>query len=575
MPGYRLHYKIIVALGSLLLGWGCVTGHPARHEQNASETMERTAPNSYYYYTEAQILKSRGDTDAAVQMMQQALEGDPEALYVRRELATLYLQTKREDDALDLLQGILRDAPGDVPTLLIVGRIYQNRKDMAQAKIVYEKVLEQDPDKEDIYLLLGNLYMNDAQWDEAFHVFERMTTRFPGAYAGFFFLGKIYQERGDDNKAEQAFLKALAIEPALEGARFELIEIYQRRPDKTATQRKIIGLYQTILDEDPGNIYATCGLAWYYHRIHQDKKARPLLQALSETTSENDLVRVIYRMYLEHGKSREAAFILEEILRVRSDFGSLHYLLGVAYSDLEDTPRAMTHFKAVPPDSRFYRDAVIQQAFRYNEDDQIDAAIGLLETALSHEPDQVDFLIHLASLYKEKEAYENALALLERAIAVAPENERAYFQLGVVFDKMKRKDDSIAAMKQVIVLEPEHANALNYLGYTYADLGINLEEAENLVQKALTLKPDDGYITDSLGWVYYKQGRYQEALTLLLKAAELVADDPVVLEHVGDAYRKLGDKSKALEYYRKSLSMRETDREALTKKIQALERQIP
>jgi len=158
---------------------------------------------------------------------------------------------------------------------------------------------------------------------------------------------------------------------------------------------------------------------------------------------------------------------------------------------------------------------------------------------------------------------------------VAPENERAYFRLGVVYDKMERKDDSIAAMKQVIVLAPEHANALNYLGYTYADLGINLEEAEKLVQKALALKPDDGYITDSLGWVYYKQGRYQEALAVLLKAAELVADDPIVLEHVGDAYQKLGEKGKALEYYRKSLSIREKDREAIIEKIESLEKQTP
>lgn len=571
----RLPYKIIVALGALLLGWGCVTGPPAHDEQRPAEATEWTPPNSFYYYTEAQILKNRGDTDAAVQMMQQALESDPDALYVRRELATLYLQTKREDEALALLQGILRDAPGDVPTLLIVGRIHQNRKEMAQAKIVYEEVLAQDPDKEDVYLLLGNLYMNDAQWDEAFHVFERMTARFPGAYAGFFFMGKIHQERGEDDKAEQAFLRALAIEPALEGARFELIDIYQKRPDKAATQRKIITLYQAILDEDPENVHATCGLAWYYHRIGEEKKAVTLLRALAETTSENDLVRVIFRMYIEPGLNREGAFIMEEILEVRSDFGNLHYLLGVAYNELEDSARAMTHFKAVPPDSRFYRDAVIQQAFRYNDDGQIDAAIGLLETALSHEPDHPDFLIYLASLYEEKEAYANALSLLERAIAVAPENERAYFRLGVVYDKMERKDDSIAAMKQVIVLDPEHANALNYLGYTYADLGINLEEAEKLVQKALALKPDDGYITDSLGWVYYKQERYQEALAVLLKAAELVADDPIVLEHVGDAYQKIGEKSKALEYYRKSLSIREKDREVIIEKIESLEKQIP
>ena len=174
-------------------------------------------------------------------------------------------------------------------------------------------------------------------------------------------------------------------------------------------------------------------------------------------------------------------------------------------------------------------------------------------------------------MYEEKEAYEKALELLKRAVAVDPENERAYFRLGVVYDKLTRKDDSIAAMKQVIDLKPDHANALNYLGYTYADLGIHLDEAEELVKKALALKPDDGYITDSLGWVYYKQGRYQDALTLLLKAAELVDDDPIILEHVGDTYWKLGQTDKALEFYKKSLSLRETDRDVIMEKIQRLE----
>ena len=130
-------------------------------------------------------------------------------------------------------------------------------------------------------------------------------------------------------------------------------------------------------------------------------------------------------------------------------------------------------------------------------------------------------------------------------------------------------------MKEVLVLQPDHANALNYLAYTYADLGIHLDEAEKLVQKALALKPEDGYITDSLGWVYYKQGRYREALTYLLKAAELVKDDPTILEHVGDAYQKLGQKEKAIEFYRQSLKFRETDRDAVIEKIKLLEQPSP
>ena len=131
--------------------------------------------------------------------------------------------------------------------------------------------------------------------------------------------------------------------------------------------------------------------------------------------------------------------------------------------------------------------------------------------------------------------------------------------------------------RQVIALNGEHANALNYLGYTYADLGIHLDEAEMLVRRALKLRPDDGYITDSLGWVYYKQGNYAEALNWLLKAAELAPDDPTILEHVGDAYLKLGNPSQALVHYEKSLSLREdqSEREKIQSKIDALNNASP
>jgi tetratricopeptide (TPR) repeat protein len=570
MQDKRCKDILIIVMGALVMLTGCASW-TAAPQSGAGPAAPAPPPNSYYYYTEAQILRNSGDNLGALKMMQRAMELDPGAIFIRRELATLYLQTNNVDQALDLLLGIQKDDPGDVPTLLILGRIYQNRKEMDQAKAVYEEVLDQDPDQEDVYLLLGNLYMNDQQYDEAFDIFQRMTERFPGAYAGFFFIGKIQRERGHNDKAEQAFLQSLAIEPKLEGARYELIGIYEQRPDNASTRRKIIDQYQAILEEDPENPQATFGLALYFHKIGKPQQAAELIRDLADTTSENDLVRPIYRLYLESGRNADAVYLLEEILKTHPDFTNLQYLLGLAYHNLENNAQAMVHFQAVSQDSQFYRDAVIQQAFYYSDDGQVDKAIGILETALVHDPDHPDFLVYLASMYEEKKAYDKALALLKHAIEVDPENERAYFRLGVVYDKLDRKEDSIAAMKQVLVLKPDHANALNYLAYTYADLGIHLDEAEELVQKALTLKPDDGYITDSLGWVYYKQGRYKEALTYLLKASELVEDDPIILEHVGDAYRELGQNEKALEFYRKSLKYRETDKDAIMEKINLLE----
>jgi len=125
-------------------------------------------------------------------------------------------------------------------------------------------------------------------------------------------------------------------------------------------------------------------------------------------------------------------------------------------------------------------------------------------------------------------------------------------------------------MRTVIRLDPKNANALNYLGYTYADLGTHLDEAEKLIKEALNYKPDDGYITDSLGWVYYKKGLYEKAVEMLERAVKLVPNDPIILEHLGDAYLKMNDRDKALEYYNRSLEHQKKDKEKIEKKIQTL-----
>jgi tetratricopeptide (TPR) repeat protein len=101
-------------------------------------------------------------------------------------------------------------------------------------------------------------------------------------------------------------------------------------------------------------------------------------------------------------------------------------------------------------------------------------------------------------------------------------------------------------------------------------MGINLDEAEQLIRKALDQKPNDGYITDSLAWVYFKRGQYEKALPLLEKAVSLVPDDPIILEHLGDVYNKLGLTEKALQSYQRSIKNGHTDKASIEKKIRLL-----
>ncbi|MDJ0721314.1 MAG: tetratricopeptide repeat protein [Desulfobacterales bacterium] len=565
--------------------WGailflCVALLAGCSTSSATKSSARTAegsiqPNAFYYYTEAQLLRDQGEGQAALEFMQKAMALDPDSRLLKRETAVLYLQLKDDEAALALLEALLEEQPDDVEALNLVGRLLQSRKQHERAKGIYARILAQDPDNQDIYLLLGNLYIEDAQWDEAYDLFSRFVQRFPNAYAGYFFLGKVYRQRNQPLEAEKAFRRSLAIEPELEGARFELIELYTTELTSGQYQEKAVQLYEELLQENPQNNRALFGYALFLRDSGREAKAEEILRARASDISQNDLIRGIYRFYIEPERYRDAIFLLTPLIALHPDYIDLHYLLGVSFNGLNDSARALTAFRSVSPSSRFYGEATLQIASRHAEEDRFDQAIAHLEAALAKQPANTEFLLYLGYYYEEAERFEEAERYLLRVIEAVPDSEQAHFRLGVVYDKMKRKEDSIAAMQRVIAINGDHANALNYLGYTYADMGINLDEAEALIRRALELRPDDGYITDSLGWVFYKKGNYEEALKWLLKASELVPDDPVISEHVGDAYLKLGDKANALIYYLKSLSLRKEDseRQKIQPKIDALKRE--
>jgi Flp pilus assembly protein TadD len=108
-------------------------------------------------------------------------------------------------------------------------------------------------------------------------------------------------------------------------------------------------------------------------------------------------------------------------------------------------------------------------------------------------------------------------------------------------------------MRRAVELNPENAAALNYLGYTYAERGDNLDEAESLVRRALAISPNDGFYIDSLGWVYYQRGDYATAIRHLERAVKLTNNDSTIAEHLGDAYLKAGRSRDALRLYRDAL----------------------
>ncbi len=522
---------------------------------------------AYYYFFLAQMKIKSGDISEAKWYLEKAVQLDRSSVAIKMELARLNLMSKDADAALAIVQQVLADQPNHSEALTMAGRIYQQKKMYAEAKSLYEKALAGNTSDPNIFLYLGRIYWNERDLANAERIFRLMVNAFPTSYVAHFFNGKVLADQGKSDEAVHAFKRSLELEPSLEEARFELIRIYQKQnmSDEIAT------VYKSILDYNPDNIKASFELAVHFRTVKDEKRGLPLLVDLGwRSLNDNAILTFVYENYLETKQYETAAWLLEGLLKGAPQSSEIHYLAGITYDGLKRVDKALAHLERVQAESRFYANAVVHRAVLLHDMGKVDLAIEIVTQALEADPDNPDYYLYIGSFYEELERYNEAIEILGKGLEIDPKSARIHFRLGVIYDKIGDRKSAVEVMEKVVQIEPNDAKALNYLGYSYAEMGIHLEKAEALIIRALEIKPEDGYIIDSLAWVYYKQGAFEKALSWLKKAITLVPDDPTILEHIGDVYLKLNRKTAALKYYQRSLKIKAKDREALQEKIRSL-----
>ncbi len=576
---------LLLSLLLLTLVWGCaVSPEPPVSQATETKIVRKPAPeaspdSSYYYYLESRIYSADKKHEKAIDSIKKAIDLDQESIYLRIELITLYLKKKELDQALKEAEKLVSDNPDNAECLHILARI-KSRAGMAdETAQIYERILDLDPSNREALLILGTMHLEKENMDRALDVFLEMKRQYPDDYVVHFYLGKIYRYTQKPSLAQEEFETTLELAPDLVEPRFELADIYFSKmdfPGKPAEQKKITDLYEQILEIDRNNIRATLELSLFYHHTGNPDKASSLLETMGKDIDENQgLFLTLANDFIEEDRHKDAAWILTELLRLNPDHSKLHYMAGLAFEAIEEYPEAIEHYRQVKQDSMHFKRSLILIAFLYKDMGETGRAIQWLKKQHEKFPEDVDIMTYLGFFHETNEEYDKALAVLNKGLAMVPDNPAILFRLGVVQDKTGLKSDSIETMKKVIELEPENANALNYLGYTYAEMDIELDTAESLIKRALEIKPDDGYIIDSLGWVLFKKGRIKEAVDKLEKAAALTEHDPVIAEHLGDAYAVLGKHAKAIDAYRKAISRLEENIEEKTleinEKIKALE----
>jgi Flp pilus assembly protein TadD len=169
-----------------------------------------------------------------------------------------------------------------------------------------------------------------------------------------------------------------------------------------------------------------------------------------------------------------------------------------------------------------------------------DEATQRLSEIVASRPHDVEALSALAELQRSAKKYAEAAATYDKAIAAVGipqrDNWTLFYFRGICYERSKQWPKAEADFKKALELYPDQPLVLNYLGYSWVDQGLNLEEAFKMLRKAVELRPNDGYIVDSLGWAHYKLGQYPEAAETLEKAIDLKPADPILNDHLGDAY---------------------------------------
>jgi tetratricopeptide (TPR) repeat protein len=238
---------------------------------------------------------------------------------------------------------------------------------------------------------------------------------------------------------------------------------------------------------------------------------------------------------------------LSLFLRPNDDLTSV--TLANLFEQAKKGDEAIRAYEAVPAGSPLKEDADIQSALVRDSLGQSDEAIRSLKALVAERPRDVDALSALAGLQRSAKQYKEAIATYDQAIAAVGipnrENWTLFYFRGISHERAKEWPKAEADFKQALELYPDQPLVLNYLGYSWVDQGVNLGEAFKMLRRAVELRPDDGYIVDSLGWAHYKLGQYAEAAETLEHAVDLKPSDPVLNDHLGDAYWRVDRKTEA------------------------------
>ena len=503
---------------------------------------------SYFYLLLGNHAENNNLYEEAEEAFEKALICDPDSKYILRRLPVLLLRMGKTDEAKAWLQKGITQFPEDTIDRLFLARLAIREDNIDLAIDLYRQVLAITPEDDTLLLRIGFLQSQQERFTEAEETFLQALELNPDTLFTHLYLARLYNSSEAYDKAKIYYEKALLLNWSVELA-LEVADFYTMLKDFQAVEQ----LYRSIHTSAPEDLRGGLGLVNILLMQDKEQQAFETLNKLRESSTDTATIDLVAaRLYLRANNMDQAAAILTPLAIEDRDEEAL-YMLGVIHYQQKDIQRAMTLLQMIEPSGNFYEDGLSLQVRIYMEKKQFTKAITLLKGAIaSNKQSSPELYTLLASLYMEQGLFQDSYTILDTALGVHPNSTKVYFEYGLLLEKENKREQALKQMSALLEIDPDHAEALNYVGYTWADMGINLEQALAYIQKAIALKPGNGYIRDSLGWVYFRMGELSRATEEILKAIKLEPNDPYIHEHLGDIYLKLGKREQALKAYKEA-----------------------
>lgn len=487
------------------------------------------------------------------------------------------------DGALAAYQKVLNFDPGQADLALRVAALLSRKEDFPRAIDVLKDAIKAKPKEPAPYLQLSFIYAKYLKkTDQALKYANQAVALDPKNFDAYQRLYEIEMTVGGSAKALQALERAASVksdDPAFWirlGKLYAAIVFRSEVEPKPEDIKRVNDFFRNAAEKAEDDPTVLKEVADYFAASRQIQDAIPLylkvLELQPDDSNAREKLASGFVLTNQHGKAIE---MLQEIIQKHPEKYQAYDLLAQL---LDEGARALSRANQPGPAKAEFAKAAAnyEQSLLINPGrantylrlaelligplKESDRAVKVLTDARQRFPNVAEFTFYLGIALREAKQPQRAVTTFEEALNEAlGGNEdmltaRFYFEYGAAADQAGLHDKAADLLRRSIALDPANAaEAYNYIGYMWAENNLHLDEAEEMIGRALQLDPNNGAYLDSLGWVHYRKGKYDDALKELLRAVQSLGhDDPVLFEHIGDTYSKLNRVAQALDFWQRA-----------------------